>query len=66
MRRFLPFALLAAAACSDPQAGVYASPSGKVTTSVASGVGPLTVGVNSRGGGYVGTHLGWLHLGAGF
>jgi hypothetical protein len=63
--RLLPLVLVLAA-CNQPQAGVYRAPSGKVSGSLASGVGPVTVGVNSGGGGYVGTHIGWLGLGAGF
>ncbi|HEY0214185.1 MAG TPA: hypothetical protein VGC40_11440 [Paenirhodobacter sp.] len=50
----------------QPHLGVYAGSGGRVTTSVASGVGPLNVGVNNHGGGYLGTVLGPVSLGAGF
>ncbi|SOB94500.1 hypothetical protein [Rhodobacter maris] len=64
----LCLALLCAAlaACSSPRAHVHASPSGDVSTSASSGVGPVRVGLNSSGHGYVGTKLGWLGLSAGF
>ncbi|MFT3690424.1 hypothetical protein [Paenirhodobacter sp.] len=48
-----------------PGVGVHAGPGG-VTSSVSSGVGPVSMGVNSRGGGYLGTRLGPVSLGAGF
>ncbi|HEY0274877.1 MAG TPA: hypothetical protein VGC31_02220 [Paenirhodobacter sp.] len=50
----------------SPHLGIFAGSDGRVTTSVASGVGPLSVGVNNRGGGYLGTALGPVSLGAGF
>ncbi|SOC15507.1 hypothetical protein SAMN05877809_10813 [Rhodobacter sp. JA431] len=58
--------VLALGACSSPRANVYADPSGEVTTSASTGVGPVRVGVNSSGGGYVGTKIGWLGIAAGF
>ncbi|RWR26574.1 hypothetical protein D2T31_19520 [Sinirhodobacter populi] len=62
--------VLALAGCATqphpPHVGVYAGSGGRVTTSVASGVGPVSVGVNNHGGGYLGTSLGPVSLGAGF
>lgn len=54
------------AGCSDPRAHVHADPSGALTPSASSGVGPVRVGVTGSGHGYVGTQLGWLGLSAGF
>ena len=65
MRAVLPLVLCVLAACGGPRANVYASPTGRVTTGVSTGVGPVSLGVNSNGRASVGTHLGWLHLGAG-
>jgi len=66
VRIALPLLLLLLAACDGPRANVGASPSGQLTTGVSTGVGPMRLGVNSNGRATVGTHLGWLHLGAGF
>ncbi|MBZ4023970.1 hypothetical protein CKO11_16080 [Rhodobacter sp. TJ_12] len=59
-------AALLVAGCSSPRANVYADPAGKVSTSASTGVGPVRVGVNGAGEGYVGTRLGWLGIAAGF
>ncbi len=59
-------AVLALAACSAPQAGVYRARDGTIATSVASNVGPLTVGISNSGAGHLGANLGWLSIGAGF
>lgn len=61
----LIFAALAGCS-SQPNVGIYRAASGQVSTSVAGGVGPVTVGVNSGGGGYLGTRVGPISLGAGF
>lgn len=53
------------AACSAPRAGVTLDRQGQVQTSAAGQMGPVTVGVGNQGG-YVGTKLGWLTIGAGF
>lgn len=69
MIRAALLALLLAGCASEPVhppgVGVYAGPGG-VTSSVSSGVGPVSVGVNNRGGAYLGTRLGPVSLGAGF
>lgn len=69
MIRAALLALLLAGCASEPVhppgVGVYAGPGG-VTSSVSSGVGPLSMGVDSRGGGYLGTRFGPVSLGAGF
>lgn len=62
----LALALAALGACStQPEVGIYRSATGEVSTSVAGGVGPVTVGVGS-GGGYLGTSVGGVSIGAGF
>ncbi|WP_420343162.1 hypothetical protein [Paenirhodobacter sp.] len=71
MRWLLLIAALAGCASDpppvrSPSVGVYRGAGGQVGTSVASGVGPVTVGVNNHGGGFLGTHLGPIHVGAGF
>lgn len=65
MRPLALMLLLVLAACSAPRAGVQLDRQGQVSTSAATTLGPVTVGVGSNGG-YVGTQLGWLSIGAGF
>lgn len=59
--------LLAAllAGCA-PRAGVRVGPDGQTRGAVSGGLGPVRLGVNSAGGGFVGTHLGPIGIGAGF
>lgn len=65
MRPLALMLLIGLAACSAPRAAVTLDRQGQMQTSAAGQVGPVTVGVGSTGG-YVGTQLGWLSIGAGF
>ncbi len=57
---------LVAGCTSRPGVGVYRAADGTVTSSVSGGVGPVDVGVNSAGGGFLGTSVGGVSIGMGF